>query len=74
LGVTSEPGDSGSPIFNEDGEVVAVLEGWEDWWDEKSQTKVESGPWGSRIEVRRWTENKKATRGPRMFDTKFKGY
>jgi hypothetical protein len=74
VGVTSEPGDSGSPIFNEQGEVVAVLEGWEDWWDLKTQTRVESGPWGSRMEVRRWNERRKATRGPRLHDTRFRNY
>jgi hypothetical protein len=74
IGVTSEPGDSGSPVFNEEGEVVAILEGWENWWDQKTQTRVQSGPWGSLLEVRQWNEERKASRGPRLFDAKFRSY
>lgn len=74
IGVTSEPGDSGSPIFNGKGEIVAVLEGWQNWWENKTQNRTQDGPWGTLIEVRTWNEELKATRGPRLHDAIFTGY
>lgn len=74
VGVTSEPGDSGSPIFNQDGEVVALLEGSAGWRDERYEQNIQESEWGTRIEIRQWSEPRKATIGARLIGANFADY
>ena len=74
VGVTSEPGDSGSPIFNEQGVLVAILEGSLGWRDVRFETRRQQTEWGTFVEIRQRNEPRNATVGVKLHNVKWMPY